>query len=158
MLLVILGGVLPISAYATLPATPEDVLCNSTEILVGDVLEGASADCRLRYTQWCSPHDLGYLTVRVIKLLAVADDTTPLNPTQIVRMRVRIQAPNDRPLGNDDVDSQFRGRRLLLSVSLPRKGIQEDVYGEIWAPDQRAWIEQTVRNRNGARCPKPVPR
>lgn len=60
---------LPVSAYA-IAATPEQILCNSGQVVVADVISGKSADCRLQHLD-CVPHDIGWLQIRIVDVLAV---------------------------------------------------------------------------------------
>jgi TPR repeat protein len=129
---------LPIWAYAA-AATQEQILCNSGQIVVADVISGKSADCRLQYRD-CFPHDSGWLKVHIVDVLAVGDDaafrtfgaamkdskftaaphevrTTPVVTNQIVEVSVRISAPLDPPLTDAQVIERFHGKRLLLSLS-----------------------------------------
>jgi TPR repeat protein len=132
---------LPISAYATVAATSEQILCNSAQIVVADVISGSSGDCRLRAGPgWCSPHDIGRLKVRIVEVLAVGADSkfrvfgaamengklteaphevrsTPVVENQVVAVSVRTSAPIDVALTDGQVDERFRGKRLLLSIS-----------------------------------------
>src|ERR1700722_13362809 len=190
---------LPAWAYA-IAATQEQILCNSGQIVVADVISGRSADCRLQYRD-CSPHDSGWLQIHVVDVLAVGDDaafrrfgaamkdsnfteaphgvrTTPVVTNQIVEVSVRISAPLDAPLTDAQVNERFRGKRLLLSLSLgggvlpllentidesgtekgppTRLPAGSDLYAQIWPTEQREWIEKTIVDRNGSHCPKAV--
>ncbi|MDP9009299.1 MAG: sel1 repeat family protein [Pseudomonadota bacterium] len=130
---------LPVWAYAIAAATQEEILCNSGQVVVADVISGKSADCRLQYRD-CSPHDSGWLQIHIVDVLAVGDDaafrrfgaamkdskftevphavrTTPVVTNQIVEVSVRIFAPLDAPLTDALVIERFRGKRLLLSLS-----------------------------------------
>jgi uncharacterized protein len=147
---------LPTWAQAIIGATQEQILCNSGQVVIADVISGRSADCRLQYRD-CSPHDLGWLQIRIVDILAVGDDTafrrfgagtkgnkfaehphevrtTPVAKNQIVQVSVRISAPLDAPLTDAQVIHSFRGKRLLLSLSfgagvLPLLGSAIDASG-----------------------------
>jgi hypothetical protein len=134
-LLALVCCALPVSAYAIVAATQEQILCNSGQIVVADVISGKTADCRLQYRD-C----LGWLQIQIVDVLAVGDDaafrifgadikdnkftepphevrTTPVVKNQIVAVRVEVPAPLDAPLTDAQVIERFRGKRLLLSLS-----------------------------------------
>ena len=64
---------LPVSAYAILPATPEQVLCNAGQIVIAEVISDKSADCRPQGRD-CLPRDRGLLQIRIVDILAVGDE------------------------------------------------------------------------------------
>jgi uncharacterized protein len=132
---------LPVCPYAlaAIAATQEQLLCNSGQVVVADVISGKTADCRLQYRD-CSPHDIARLQIHIVDVLAVGDDaaflrfgasmkdgkfteaphevrTTPVITNQIVEVSVRISAPLDAPLTDAQVIERFRGKRLVLSLS-----------------------------------------
>jgi hypothetical protein len=63
------SSLLVASAGAILPATQEQLVCGASSMILGEVLETSSRDCRLgaitRLTN-CEPKDLADLTIRVV--------------------------------------------------------------------------------------------
>ncbi len=129
---------LPIAAHAIVPATAEQMLCRSGQVVIADVISGVSADCRLKSSD-CPSQDFGRLNIRIVQVLATGDDasfrrfgvkpdankvlgkphevrTRPVVEAQTVEVTIITLAPAYVPLTDAVVDERFRGKRLLLSL------------------------------------------
>ena len=164
---------LPVGASTTIPATREQNLCASSEVVIADVLSGSGADCRSKGASDCTPQDVVHLSIRIKQVLGAGNGGRVYGAGEIVQvstLAVQVEHPElsvdlvpagnllvvpaiGRPLSDDDVAKLFVGKEYIFSMQV---SAQFPLWASTWDMQREDWVRATLKRANGNRCPKLV--
>jgi len=160
------------SAEAIMPATREQILCNSSEIVIATIIEGASADCRLKGLPNCDPQDVVRFSIRIDGVLGVRKHEHGYrigDITEVTTRAVQITHPElsadhipagdlfvvpalGHALTDSEVSSLFLGKVYIFAVqSRPNPPF----WSSTWDLQYQSWIEGIIHNADQYNCPEP---
>jgi len=173
-------------SQAMLPATPEQILCNSTYIIVADVLAAASADCRVIAGSHptCDPKHLVRLKAQVKEILGAqpADAKYPPGRTlwagetidiktsaRVVQDSVEkydgqeglvFKASPGTLLSEERLNAAYAKQDFLMSVSMTKFDLEmhDTLWAVVWPTTRKAWALRTMSDWKHRRydCPRPL--
>jgi len=159
---------------AIMPATREQILCASSEVVVATVYSGSGADCRLQWTAGpCSPQDLVRLSIAIQRTLAAVEGVSPHragDEVQVSTSAVQVEHPEmsddlvpagnllvvpslGRPLTDQDVQRLFVGREYIFALSASGAA---PIWASTWDMQREAWVREVLVHANGEHCPLPM--
>jgi len=178
--LIVVGG----PSQAISPVMPEQILCNSTYVIVADVLTATSADCRKvpGSQPTCEPRHLVRLKVHVKEILGTqpADAKRPPGrtlwagetidvtiPARLVHVDEKYDAQGDvvfrvttgAVLPDERLHAAYAGQRFLMSLSMTKDDLEYrgTVSAHVWPITKKAWALETMSTagRFGSSCARP---
>jgi len=155
-------------AQAHLPASPQQVLCQSSSAFVGTITDARSHDCRLRSSDpYCYNLGIVGITIRVDEVLSPTGDSLAVGDvlqagTQVhnglpMRIGDKLFPMNDTragwigfpATGQGVTDAEARrelvGKQFLFAISpvgasmSPR---EEPLFAKSYSMDQQAWVRE----------------
>jgi hypothetical protein len=160
-----LVSVLAVTSVAAQPipaATPEGILCASTYVAVGNVLDAAIA----------GSGDLVDLKVTVTDVMG-ARDSAPSYPVgrslkrgDVVPLRLHLFAslvitalPRERPMPTEQqVRDTFVGKAFIFAVAMMDHNVRDHSTfpANVWPMAERTWAVDTMTRAPDGNCPRPL--
>jgi hypothetical protein len=164
---------LPVGGSTNIPATREQILCASSEVVIAEVLGGSGADCRLKGASDCMPQDVVHLSIRIKQVLGAGNAARVYGAGEIVQVSTiaaQVEHPElsvdlvpagnllvvpaiGRPLSDDDVAKLFVGKEYIFSMEV---SAQFPLWASTWDMQREDWVRATLKRADGNRCPKLV--
>jgi hypothetical protein len=155
-------------AGALSPATPEQLLCNSSYIFLGQVVTASNRDAGKdpkSFAKYATRNTVD-LSIVVKELVGIASPTSQQPPGPVLSPgdtieaatiantlpwsvsrhggngRLYFQAPVDAILPNDLIEGAYVGEDFIFSSGTPRPGKRH--YVLVWPADKKSWALKTM--------------
>jgi len=138
----------PSAGFALLPATSKEILCNSTHVVLATVLKATPIDFRIDSktrrkitSNYCTPQNTVNLTIEVLEILAVKNETASLPKESAISIGKKIEINSSlfgisprsskkdhkliknfpfskEPASSKQVSKMFLGKQFIFSITI----------------------------------------
>ena len=141
------------------PAIPENIVCATPQIFVGEILETRSMDCRLKYPGGsCFPTDKVQVVVRVDRIVLSSPGAAwaskfALKEGQNADVAIGVHSPGynkypalletrEKPITDEVAANLLKGKPFVFSTTGP----ESVLFGIATLPTTLPWIEETLKS------------